>query len=496
MTNFLVPVTVDVLPKISDLKGKQGMFILPDGSININRQNGTWVIINKKSDHAGVLKPTDIPVVHPGDAKWYWARAGTYTNAGGVIIENFGIISYSGTKWEKNELEIPAGSEYLDLVDSGLPNNLFNINSTGIQLGKAINSAFNLGDFAGFKLSHWIPAEPNTQYTWLKYGIGGRHMQFTKADKTKVASSPGGATVGIQGGTPNVRFTFTTPSDCFGVYYNCMSNGEAQIPPQLMLVKGNGLKSDGITELDFIPFGNSSSNSVIVAQSGLTLIADNLKEGAKMGGNLIATVNILPAFVQPIPPNFMTIVASGTSITNGVGSDGGFGVDLSRTWRFILQTTLRNVLGRSINIINGGGNGQNTTAMRNAFPALLTGVSGQVVIIEGAINDCQTSGAGIPVATTIDNLTSMVDTAISTGNVPILTTPMPIDIAASGMGVYTNQKRCDLAFAVRRIAKAKNVRLIDFDSLANNDYSLMMDGLHPNPKGYLFMANALSSVFV
>lgn len=107
MTNFLVPVTVNSLPQISDLEGKQGMFILPDGSININRKNGTWMIINKQSDHAGVLKPVDIPVIQAGDSKWWWAGAGTYPNAGGLTIDKQGILSFDGSDWKELELDIP-----------------------------------------------------------------------------------------------------------------------------------------------------------------------------------------------------------------------------------------------------------------------------------------------------------------------------------------------------------------------------------------------------
>jgi hypothetical protein len=120
MTNFLVPVTVNVLPQISELEGKQGMFILPDGSININRKNGTWMIINKQSDHAGVLKPADVPVIQPGDAKWWWAGAGTYVNAGDLVIEKQGILSYDGVEWQYLELDIPVNDVKIVPFDESL----------------------------------------------------------------------------------------------------------------------------------------------------------------------------------------------------------------------------------------------------------------------------------------------------------------------------------------------------------------------------------------
>lgn len=100
MNEFLIPITVNNLPLISELQGRQGMFILPDGSININKKDGTWLHINKQSDHAGILKPQDIASVETGFAKWYWAGPGVYNNiAPGIIIDKLGIISYDGTKW-------------------------------------------------------------------------------------------------------------------------------------------------------------------------------------------------------------------------------------------------------------------------------------------------------------------------------------------------------------------------------------------------------------
>jgi hypothetical protein len=122
MTNYLVPVTVNQLPAISELNGNQGMFILPDGSININRKNGTWMIINKQSDHAGVLKPADVPVIQTGDAKWFWAGAGTYPNAGGHTIDKQGILSYDGVEWKELELDIPAALQFIpSFLSSSFP---------------------------------------------------------------------------------------------------------------------------------------------------------------------------------------------------------------------------------------------------------------------------------------------------------------------------------------------------------------------------------------
>lgn len=112
MTNFLIPITVNQLPTIAELDGKQGMFILPDGSININKQDGTWMIINKQSDHAGILEPNETVSVQPGVAKWYWAGPGIYNNVGGFTIDDFGILSFTGTQWQYLEVKIPELAQY------------------------------------------------------------------------------------------------------------------------------------------------------------------------------------------------------------------------------------------------------------------------------------------------------------------------------------------------------------------------------------------------
>lgn len=127
MNEYLIPITVNTLPLISDLQGRQGMFVLPDGSININKKDGTWLHINKQSDHAGILKTTDIVSVQPGIAKWYWAGPGNYSNVGSnFIIDKLGIISYDGQKWSFVNVDILSNPK--QLFD---PND--NLNSASMQ---------------------------------------------------------------------------------------------------------------------------------------------------------------------------------------------------------------------------------------------------------------------------------------------------------------------------------------------------------------------------
>lgn len=180
MINFLIPITVLQLPSIAELEGKQGMFILPDGSININRQDGTWMTINKQSDHAGILKTTDVVNTLPGIAKWYWAGSGTYNNAGGKNIEEFGILSFNGAQWQSLEVEIP----------QALVSPEFNPNSDSeAQGGKQISDRYDyLLAVNKSYISNEIPSseilasilESNVQY-------GGKFLQYNNTIITNAA---------------------------------------------------------------------------------------------------------------------------------------------------------------------------------------------------------------------------------------------------------------------------------------------------------------------
>lgn len=252
----------------------------------------------------------------------------------------------------------------------------------------------------------------------------------------------------------------------------------------------------------------------IIETNGKTYISEVLAQNApdlycqirvlEFDGNKEELFGVVPLeygfkspYINPNASTFTKVIASGTSITNGVGSDGSTGITEGNTWRALVKKSLDNNLGRTITVVNGGVNGQNTTGMKTNLPALLTGNTGQIVILEGAINDAQTAGVGLPTATSSTNLSDMIDLVVASGNIPILTTPMPIDMSVSGIAsAYTLQKRADLDTAIRNLASSKGVDLVDLDVLANNNLGLLVDGLHPNPNGYLFIANAISSKLI
>lgn len=285
----------------------------------------------------------------------------------------------------------------------------------------------------------------------------------------------------------------------------------AELEPKNWVKKGKIL--DINDELNYYSAFNCDQVATpqIIETNGKTYISEVLAQNApdlhcqirvlEFDGNKEELFGLVPLeygfkspYINPNASTFTKVIASGTSITNGVGSDGSTGITESNTWRALVKKSLDNNLGRTITVVNGGVNGQNTTGMKTNLPALLTGNTGQIVILEGAINDAQTAGVGLPTATSSTNLSDMIDLVVASGNIPILTTPMPIDMSVSAVSAaYTLQKRADLATAVRSLASSKGVDLVDLDILANNNLGLLVDGLHPNPNGYLFIANSISS---
>ncbi|NML70024.1 SGNH/GDSL hydrolase family protein [Chryseobacterium sp. RP-3-3] len=242
-----------------------------------------------------------------------------YPNLGNLRAKSGYLTMFykKGTAWSRSESKIPTETELFELAQGGtLPSqNLFNIVDPTIQNDTAIYDTtwvITTG-LTGFKMSGWIPVSPNTQYTWLKYGLGGKNMQFTDASKVKV----GGVKVGTTG-NPNVRFSFTTPSNCYGIYYTCKSSSEGSIPPNMMLVQGTGLQSDGITELNFVPFGDVTyEGNEIIAVTGKVLVADRLSAGAQLDGKDIATIES----VNQVLKN-KKVAWYGTSIPAGYPNDG------------------------------------------------------------------------------------------------------------------------------------------------------------------------------
>lgn len=435
--------------------------------------------------------PTWSAIGFPSGAQTIYNGQIYESNAVAIATDVPGISS----KWVE---KISGGDllKYFDLISNlEETENLFNINSPLNQNNSAIyDTTWEITSIGGFTLSYWIPLLPSTEYTFLYYGLGGKNAQLTDSLKNKI----GGIKVGTQGSSNN-PFSFSTPSNCYGMYYTIKSIAESIIPPQLMVVKGNGKKANGEL-LDFIPYGTPTDSDEIIqikAKGDNLIFADRLQVGAKMGLNTVATLADIPDASGIVNlPLFTKVICSGTSITNGVGSNNSNGIDEEKTWRKYLLDSLNNCLGRAISVVNGGVNGQNTTGMKTNLGALLSGNTNQIVIIEGAINDAQTAGAGLALSVTKSNLENMVDSVIASGNVPILTTPMPINYTSEYGGYYTVQKRNDLSFIVRLVAKNKNIRLVDLDLFTNSDSNLLADGLHPNAKGHAFIANAITSKLV
>ena len=205
---------------------------------------------------------------------------------GVVITEDSDTVAFTGNGTVGNPLsaESVGGGTESELIKLRQyiylqPKNLIDINSSNIQVGKAVyDVTYAINSLVNYSVSDWIPVLPNTQYSVLKYGNWGKNIQFTNASKVSLGL---GIKVGLSG-TANVRFTFTTPSDCFGIYYTLKGSADIVISPNMMIVLGNGLQDDGVTEVPFIAFGAEPQNQTvttneIIGKTPCIIVADKLK---------------------------------------------------------------------------------------------------------------------------------------------------------------------------------------------------------------------------
>lgn len=148
--------------------------------------------------------------------------------------------------------------------------------------------------------------------------------------------------------------------------------------------------------------------------------------------------------------------------------------------------------GRLIGVRNSGVGGDTTAAMVARFAADVAAYTPDIVIIMGGTNDV---GTGVAQATTIANLTTLIDSTRAFGGCPVLCTIAPRGTGTSPSGLIATTVA--LNHAIRSLARTKNVPLIDmFAALvstigdgcfasANN-----ADNTHPTKAGYALMATA------
>ncbi|CCG99837.1 hypothetical protein FAES_1827 [Fibrella aestuarina BUZ 2] len=342
------------------------------------------------------------------------------------------------------------------------PKNLFN--PASVTANSAVSTGGDIGTFSGFTISDYIPVTGGAVYT-LSGTTGQKAIQFASAAKAKVGFAV----------TSTYPFSFTVPATATYLIFTAKRSDESVISSTLMLEAGSSATT---YEAYFTPYVSGPVQAI------------QLAAGTKMAGKTVATTDQLPTGT-PLPINYTKILAVGSSITDGVGASAD-----SLKYRNVLQATLTAVLGRSITVVNGGLSGQNSSANLSALPSQLAANNPQVVLIEANINDAKSTTAGVGRSTSESNLNSMIDLVIAAGAVPVLWTAGPLDVTTGTGGAFSDTKRLQLNATVRKIAAARNIRLIDIGVHSAYNFLLLADGLHGNDRGHRFNAECLASGFL
>ena len=190
-----------------------------------------------------------------------------------------------------------------------------------------------------------------------------------------------------------------------------------------------------------------------------------------------------------------TIVCIGDSLTQGAD------IPVGHAW----PSLTANALG--VNVVNCGIGGDTTQGMLSRFYPEVIARKPDFACIMGGTNDLWW---GLAVKTILGNIFSAVFQARHHGITPVIGLPTPIDGQAAAQGDFSapsggyerfSETLSGLVHKLAAVAKESDVPVIDFHRafLQENgsaDSSLFLeDGLHPNPRGHLIMAEKTAALF-
>lgn len=187
----------------------------------------------------------------------------------------------------------------------------------------------------------------------------------------------------------------------------------------------------------------------------------------------------------------MKIICIGDSLTYG------FGVPRPQTWVRLAADNSGHT------IINRGISGDTTGGMLARFRPDVINERPNMVIILGGSNDIfitqETAGAKA-------NISAMAHQALAYNIKPVIASPLPVDLgnARRDWGLladYAASQKLSLQYRMwlHNFAEVFNIHYLDLWEafmVANQDKAdpeLYSDGLHPNPKGHLRIAEIVSS---
>ncbi|MFT5697433.1 MAG: acyl-CoA thioesterase-1 [Desulforhopalus sp.] len=186
-----------------------------------------------------------------------------------------------------------------------------------------------------------------------------------------------------------------------------------------------------------------------------------------------ATIFFCIHLMAALPAFGVEIIAFGDSITAGTGSNsGGYPLQLQK----MIQST-----GKPCTIYNLGIPGERTHQGVKRIDSVLDSIHADMILIMEGTNDIR---SGFPWQTTKLNLQLMIDKAKAKGVTPILATLTPSDQVNSEQLIPYKWNPM-----IKELAKQNGIPLVDqYSAIESSWQSLNGDGIHPNDRGYLFLA--------
>ncbi len=391
----------------------------------------------------------------------------------------------------------PAGSNTVSINYLNASNSLLFVNSARIDDTMVAGSALTLSNIGSGGFTFMAPAPAPTGTTVI--GSGPDTLALTLAQRGQPSGAlftidvDGTQIDGVQSVTANTRTGQTQELDVTGDF----GSGPHTVSIDYLNASNSVLSITGATiDGSAIPAGEITINNIgsvafaFILAAGKTLAAPTLDlQSTATSGEIVDLAT--DQMATPI-----TILPLGDSITAGwtqrdtldpsnLPTEPGYRGPL---WlEFVLNSTFVNLVGPNSNgpaslpdTANAGYPGYTTAQLLGLLPAILAqGVVQDVFLLAGANDLAQ----GVPEATTIANLTTIIDTIESAHpatNVFLSQLPPLVRYSVTSLNDAIS------SLVSRLSAEGKKVSLVSQSNLTTADVG--DDGVHPTPAGYALIA--------
>ncbi len=204
------------------------------------------------------------------------------------------------------------------------------------------------------------------------------------------------------------------------------------------------------------------------------------------------------------------LITFGDSITLGIGR----GIGEKETYSYYLEKLLKES-GKNIKILRSGISGETAEGALNRIGDIINKKPDYVTIMYGTndafIDTCYDEAdisPRLPIEDYKRNIEKIVQLLLNKNIRPILMTPIIMgNFRCINYGIYKkkgiNFKLKEYAGIIRKIAEKNNILLIDnfrlWENFKKNNVNIdkwLIDGIHPNKKGNLFIAKTIYKALI